>query len=972
MDQNQPKLKNDSKNKVPEIEGEAFHAQLKLKEGIKKKELESELKKATSLSEKEISDVADVILDKLEEVQKDIVDNNLENLSKTVTDNTQKVDMELRDNNWVLIWAMNVNKTTNNINITINQPKVEAPKTKPSTNNQPKVETPKTKPSTNNQPKVETPKIEPQFVEKSVQNNIDIHTLDWFLLMADKLLQEIKETKDWISKKWLSKAWKKTMDDVKKKLEQYEKQLNGKIKGLKNSLKQQNRVEISDNDIAHLRYLFQQVGNAREDIWLWQWWEYSNIASFLYNSPENVREANKRQANSLEFNQKLQEEVKKSAILNIFNWKTQIATDFYRRIAQWDYTQADYQLFTTNAAVLTPSFQNCGIPIPVWPRSVQTNLWGFEYTSWSSRWSVDYSNMDFWEAFQVGGLAWLVDKGLSSCKNMTPWQRNAWKSIAVLWGFAAWIFWLYKFYTNEKMWFWGKAWITAAAILWTQMLTWEWPISLYSKLMTWWFTKEWRESKFWSGVFWDAVSWVWKSWIDASQTVVPSMYSMMIFNDKTTVWDIRNLTAKFKTDGNAWMAFRQDAINKLKNGGYGDACVERFSAKFSNNFDEQKWDERLTSMWITDSTDDEKTVYELANNSTLNEVVLTKFKSDNWLKETDNSIKKQELHDYIDGLKQRNQAIDINVLNGHKNDWFKPDGKLSYTERDEDKQNKEKLVNQVDSLSIDSRTKEQLKQAIQTFYDERTLETKPNLNDFSLRMENDFLVVKSHNWEETKINIKNNSIKGFWSENKNGYEIPFYNLSDLFNVADLTNDILCQKKKQTIVDFPPFQYKMLRKWICFNDAETVSFNMDTRVLSTGWWWATSKIEILYEHPDKYAQYLSDRWIEDNKINIDAVSYPLTKILSDSWIVFFVEQEVKELEIWLEWVRKKLQYYKWHRDWPFSISIRNKLEFKTMNWDIIDFSEDILDKFPTLKLPGHEEQFLKAMNNASNKMRWSAL
>jgi hypothetical protein len=31
----------------------------------------------------------------------------------------------------------------------------------------------------------------------------------------------------------------------------------------------------------------------------------------LYNSPENAKEANKRQMNSIEFNQKLQEEVKK-------------------------------------------------------------------------------------------------------------------------------------------------------------------------------------------------------------------------------------------------------------------------------------------------------------------------------------------------------------------------------------------------------------------------------------------------------------------------------------------------------------------------------------------------------------------------------------------------------------------------------------------------------------------------------------
>jgi hypothetical protein len=87
----------------------------------------------------------------------------------------------------------------------------------------------------------------------------------------------------------------------------------------------------------------------------------------------------------------------------------------------------------------------------------------------------------------------------------------------------------------------------------------------------------------------------------------------------------------------------------------------------------------------------------------------------------------------------------MKVLEDHKYDWFKPDGNLSYTERDEDKQNKEKLVNQLEPLSIDPQKKEQLKQAIQTFYDERSINSKPNLNDFSLEIESNSLIVKSHN-----------------------------------------------------------------------------------------------------------------------------------------------------------------------------------------------------------------------------------
>jgi hypothetical protein len=37
---------------------------------------------------------------------------------------------------------------------------------------------------------------------------------------------------------------------------------------------------------------------------------------------------------------------------------------------------------------------------------------------------------------------------------------------------------------------------------------------------------------------------------------------------------------------------------------------------------------------------------------------------------------------------------------------------------------------------MDATKKEELKQAIQDFYNERQIKNKPNLNDFSLRIEN--------------------------------------------------------------------------------------------------------------------------------------------------------------------------------------------------------------------------------------------
>ena len=136
--------------------------------------------------------------------------------------------------------------------------------------------------------------------------------------------------------------------------------------------------------------------------------------------------------------------------------------------------------------------------------------------------------------------------------------------------------------------------------------------------------------------------------------------------------------------------------------------------------------------------------------------------------------------------------------------------------------------------------------------------------------------------------------------------------------------------------------------------------------------STSKIDTLCRFPNEYAQYLSKRRIENNKVNIDSTSYPLTKILSGSWILFFNEQEVKKLETRLKSVKEKLKYFKCDPNWnPFSIELlSNKLKFKTINKKTEEFPEDILEEFPTLKLSWNKERFLKAMNNPSNKMWWS--
>ena len=516
--------------------------------------------------------------------------------------------------------------------------------------------------------------------------------------------------------------------------------------------------------------------------------------------------------------------------------------------------------------------------------------------------------------------------------------------------------------------FWGKALTTGWVIFWSQLLTWESPISLFNKLMNWWLSRDELNSKFWNA-FWDAVDGVHNSWIEGANNISWAMYSLMVFNKDTKVWDVRALSTRFKNNPQEWEIFRWKAETNL-----GRKNFERFSAVFSKNFDEDKRNNWLTSIGIHDGIDDNKLVYELAGNKTMNAVVVNKFLSDNWVKVTDNKAKKEEFEQYIKSINDNNQAINIDVLQDHKNDRFTLDTEATFTDRPEDTQNKEKLWNQVDQLSLDEQTKSDLKNEIQLFYDERPIKNKPNLNDFSLEIDNNLLILKSHNWEKTKINLQNKTLTWFWSTNSNNYEIKFTRTKELLDAAYLTNDVLARQKNKPIVNTPPFQYKPERKWICFNDAETISFNFDTRVLSTWRWWATSKIETLYNNPKEYADYLSKCRLEQNTTNIDSTLYPIVKKLSEAWINFTNEQEVKDLENRLKWIKEKLKIFKCHADWnPFSIgTISKKLEFKSINGDTEEFPENISEKFPTLTREWNKEKFLNILNDPNNKMRWSAL
>ncbi len=492
---------------------------------------------------------------------------------------------------------------------------------------------------------------------KWIEYEHDMHNLINFLSVIDKLLQEIEDTESGITTRWVQSSGKKTMKEAKAKLKQYKKQLKAK----KKALLKQDRAEIFDSDISHVRDLWQQINKVRSNVWFWQWWEFSSTASFLYNSPENARTANRHQEQVAEFEQKLLAEVRQWAILSIFNWNTQNAINFLRKIAEWRYDQADYTFYINNASILNPCLQRCGINPPI---AISNNPSASrEWLSNSPR-SIDYSNQNWWETFQQWWIAWCLDRVLSNFGNMSQWQRDTWKSLWVLSIVWAWIFWLYKFYTNKNMGFWAKAWITAGTIFGSQVLTWENPIAIFNKILTGGISFDALGEK-----FGNTISWLGGSNSPSSERVVPAMQSMMVFNQWTTVSDIQTMTQSFRDNNQNRRNFYQQTCDKFQNE-YWSQSLEQFRARFSNDFDEEWRENRLSSFWITWNTNKNETVHELANNTNMNETILQNFIETNKLQITSDPVKKAELESYVRSKNERNEQIDVTELELHKNGWF--------------------------------------------------------------------------------------------------------------------------------------------------------------------------------------------------------------------------------------------------------------------------------------------------------------
>ena len=1019
---------------------------LSIDNNIQVEDLKEKLK-ATNLSKDQIEEIIPVILNTLSEI-KEIENNkteistksNLNQLSQSIKNNNENVSIDMKNNKWTVIWAMNFNTITNNISITINQASTQPstqPTTKPTTRptNQPS-NTPTTQPTnqpsstltaqptnqpsntpsaqptnqpsntpsaqpTNqpsntpsaqptNQPS-NTPSAQPTNQPSStpsaqptnqpetqstsqLDQDLKLDSYEWY----DKALSQLIFEIDWcIStakyKRWLNKSWKETLKTAKAKLKQYKDIISDKKRMLEHEFKQKNKlngknqdkapltVSISASEINELKNRrFQWRQKIEFDIKEGQMGKSSNTAPWPNQSLEQINKWNNVDRHHIEYDSKLNEALNDAAFLRIIDNNQDRAREFLQAIANNSLSDAQITICQTRMVQLAPYFEKYNLTNQV-HRCIQTRGW--RYTQ-----SVDnYWNMDWETAYKTWWVVgWLKNTLIKAFPNAKPEQVSNFTNIAVA---AGWIFAIYKIWK----WFFGKnekwernLWWKAAGLAW---------IYFAPQLLLW---------KDWFSLLWDILSWkadFGELWYRASNCLwflnnnSPEAYAQMapwvlwmsIFPQNSTVKDVRALQQTFSDQNTRrqWYTVTYNRLNKDNS-----ALANEFKNTFNaNQYNENERKAFLAKLWITDNTSDDTVIFNEAMKLTDKKTSFELRMKSQWKKR--NPAFEKEIDDYL----KQGWEFNPNDLKD-KDNWFLPDKDVSYTERPEDEQNRKALENQVESLAIsDPQKKSELKTAIVRFYNERSIDTKPILSDFSLKMDGNFLILSSHHWQETKIDINNNEIVGFWNE------IRFSDLSELLNVADLSNKILETQKWKQPMDMPPFQYKIGKwwRWIYFNDAEGWNFNFDTRVLSWGLWWAIGKIDTLSRsnNADEFAKYLSKRWENNNKVNLDSNNYPILHNFSEKTkIIFTNEQEAKDLEVRLKQIKDWKKFAIWQQGWnPFDISRQfktfdNRLVFTAINWTKEVFNEDISDKFPTIMR--NKDEFLKYMNDKNNWMRWSAL
>ncbi len=830
--------------------------------------------------------------------------------------------------------------------------------------------------------------------QAETQATIDLETYKGYTEALTQLIFEI----DWCTqtakyKSWLNQSWKQTLKTAREKLKQYKNIMKDKKRMIEHEFNAKNRlnannperaplsVNISNTEIEELKNRwFRRKQQIEFDIKEWQNWKSSNTAPRPNQSLEQVLRGNRVDQNHNNYDAKLNEALNDAAFLRTIDNNQDVAIQILQWIANNSLSDQQILVIQSNMTQLSPYFEQYWITSQV-HRCIQTRGWRYNH-SVQVYWNIDWKTA--YKKWWVTG--WLNNTLIKAFPNAKPEQVSNISNIAVA---AGWIYAIYRiwkrfFGKNEKwkrniLW---KAALLAGGYFVPQLLVWQDWYSLLWDILTW-------KTDFWE-LWYRLSNCLWfinNNSPEVYTQMAPWILWMSIFPQTYTVDNVRSLQQTF-SDQNARKQWYSTTYNRLNKDN--SALANEFRNTFSQNqYNENEWNVFLAKLWITDKTSWDTVIFNEAAKITDKKTSFELWMKSQWKEK--NPQFKQEIDNYL------KQEWEFNPEDINPN-WFKNNKDAKYTLREEDFQNKEKLNDKVDNLPLNSQEKTELKSALEEFYDRRTLESKPNPNDFNLKIEDGLLILASQSWQEAKIDIHKKELVWFWNW------IRYSDFSDLLNTADIANKILTSQKWKS-ANMPPFQYKQWWRWIYFNSAnsiiqDVITWNyswMDTRVL-TSWilwgnkvgsavetflwlWWATSKIENLYNHPWDFAEYLSKRRLNENKIDINSAQYPILKWLSDSWINFINEQEVQQAEIRLNKVKEMRSEANWWPLWysPFSIEW-NVLVFTNLNGTKRHFPDKFpeefsgksqdLSNFPTLLK--EKDKFLDFMNDKANWMRWSTL
>lgn len=835
------------------------------------------------------------------------------------------------------------------------------------------------------------------IAKQETQTAIDLKTYQWYTEVLSQLIFEI----DWCIetakyRTWLNQSWKQTLRTARAKLKQYKDIMKDKKRMIdhefnaKNRLNSQNperaplEVKISNTEIEELRRRrSERKWKIEYDIKQWQDGKSSNIAPWPNQSLEQVQSGNRVDKNHNNYDARLNEALQDAAFLHTIDNNQDRAREVLQAIANNTVSDQQIILIQSNMVQLAPYFEQYWMTSQV-HRCIQTRWWRYTQNVQA------YWNIDWQTAYRMWWVTgWLNNALIKAFPNAKPEQVSNFTNVAVA---AGWIYAIYRiwkrFFGKNDEWKRNLLWKTALLASWyfvPQLLLWQDGYSLLWDILSW--KADFAELRYRA---WNSLRFLHNNSPEVYAQMAPWILWMSIFPQTYTVDNVRSLQQTF-SDQNARQQRYSTTYARLNEDN--SALANEFRNTFNQNqYNEAEWNVFLAKLWITDKTSWNTIIFNEAAKTTDKKTSFELRMKSQW--KTRNPAFKKEIDDYL------KQDWDFDPDNIPRN-WFIDKKDARYTLREEDFQNKEKLNNKVDNLPLSSQQKTELKSALEEFYDRRTLESKPNPNDFNLKIEDWLLVLTSQSWQKSKIDINKKELVWFWNW------IRYSDFPDLLNTADIANKILASQKWKS-ANMPPFQYKPWWRWIYFNNANSIIQDVitrnyswtDTRVL-TSWirwsnkagsavetflwlWWATSKVENLYNHPQDFAEYLSKRRLNENKIDINSTQYPILKWLSDSWINFTNEQEVQQAEIRLNKVKEMRSFANWWTEWykPFSIEW-NKLVFSTSDTENAQklyfpehFPEDFsgksqnLSNFPTLL--NNKEEFLTFMNDKNNWMRASAL